>query len=866
MNIAALHARYKAAANLNRPVNKTAITRHLQRFFRNSPLDPKTIFQHLRSWFRADIDVIFLTTLDEVKQAAEEAKAIGSISHINPFVLGILYNTDGGIVWHTYTTAHHAASIASVRSVWQTNLRAARVAWSAGVTEPLKTHWAESDLSKHALIAVGAAEQGDQVLFEKWLPIFAAFEAGAWMIYPNSQRVYVALRPERVHTDEQHRLHCADGPVFVWQGHQQYYWHGMAIPEWVILQPDTITVADIDSQENSRIRQVLLAQYGAARYLTDGGMNVTELRARYERACSLTQPVDRANIVKCLRRFLNDDSLVVEFVESQHHISRHAIPLLDRDPLSVVERFSQKCQLETYYWHVRKNGIAGKPALQHLAIAYDNVFHPVQSSSSGHRDVWEYIPVLIEAARRGDSGAYDTWLPLLAVFEYGAGRVYPLHDRVWVVTLPHVFCTDEQERLHSADGPAFVWQDVQMYWWHGRLAPQALMGFLSDDEWYHITKHMHPTPIKELTPEQEALLPTYAAKWEAIQCSTVPADRAMAEEGVRLTYEAVRLKPPQEPIWLPSPHAIAVTYQQLFPLSDPARYVNDVMIRMKVLLKDWDFRALAYSVHEHMRKVLDPTGMSVRVFEHVYACLSPGERQLWRVVNSVPKRVYDEYRPDIFSDPLYGNRDRFELLYGQHTFDMAQIDYCWHVLGLMGETELRVGLLLIAQSAHWWLPCEHVCFISDRPCRIQFDEHNRLHRVDGPAIEYRDGWGGYSWHGVSVLEHVVLRPEAISLHEIETTANVEVRRVLLERYGEARYIEDTGAEVIDEAEYGTLYRRIFQDDEPLVMLRVLNSTPEPDGSYRTYWLRVPPHVRTAHEAVAWTFGLTPEQYHPRIES
>ena len=32
-------------------------------------------------------------------------------------------------------------------------------------------------------------------------------------------------------------------------------------------------------------------------------------------------------------------------------------------------------------------------------------------------------------------------------------------------------------------------------------------------------------------------------------------------------------------------------------------------------------------------------------------------------------------------------------------------------------------------------------------------------------------------------------------------------------------------------------------DDPMVMVEVINSSPEPDGSYRTYWLRVPPTMR-----------------------
>jgi hypothetical protein len=67
-------------------------------------------------------------------------------------------------------------------------------------------------------------------------------------------------------------------------------------------------------------------------------------------------------------------------------------------------------------------------------------------------------------------------------------------------------------------------------------------------------------------------------------------------------------------------------------------------------------------------------------------------------------------------------------------------------------------------------------------------------------------------------------------------------------------------------EYGVLWRVTMPGDEPLVMVEVVNATPEPDGSRRTYFLRVPPRMRSAHEAVAWTFGLTPEEYAPLAQT
>jgi hypothetical protein len=50
------------------------------------------------------------------------------------------------------------------------------------------------------------------------------------------------------------------------------------------------------------------------------------------------------------------------------------------------------------------------------------------------------------------------------------------------------------------------------------------------------------------------------------------------------------------------------------------------------------------------------------------------------------------------------------------------------------------------------------------------------------------------------------------------------------------------------------------------MVHVVNKTPEPDGSYKDYFLCVPPTMRTAREAVAWTFGLDADAYKPLVET
>ena len=66
-------------------------------------------------------------------------------------------------------------------------------------------------------------------------------------------------------------------------------------------------------------------------------------------------------------------------------------------------------------------------------------------------------------------------------------------------------------------------------------------------------------------------------------------------------------------------------------------------------------------------------------------------------------------------------------------------------------------------------------------------------------------------------------------------------------------------------EFGTLWRINDGGDEPLMYVEVKNATLK-DGERRKFFLRVPPTMRTAHEAVAWTFRQTPQTYMPAMET
>lgn len=181
------------------------------------------------------------------------------------------------------------------------------------------------------------------------------------------------------------------------------------------------------------------------------------------------------------------------------------------------------------------------------------------------------------------------------------------------------------------------------------------------------------------------------------------------------------------------------------------------------------------------------------------------------------------------------------------------------------ERELDAWIRL-SQNCFGLLCLDNVVFACEKPEIFAIDDSGRLHCESGPAFVFADGFSGYAWHGVFVERGIIEEPEAITVAEIESCANAELRRVLIERYGPSRYIIDSGAEEVSSDECGTLYKKEVPGDEALVFVKVKNSTPEPDGQYRDYFLRVPPEISSARQAVAWTFALETEDYNPLVET
>ena len=206
----------------------------------------------------------------------------------------------------------------------------------------------------------------------------------------------------------------------------------------------------------------------------------------------------------------------------------------------------------------------------------------------------------------------------------------------------------------------------------------------------------------------------------------------------------------------------------------------------------------------------------------------------------------------------------------QDVYWIAFYDFCEEI-GVKFSEKITLGLEAwkkISKSCHWFYPFREFCIIVDKPYRLYRDAEGRLHNDSGMAIEYTDGWGICAIHGVRVPDWIILHHEQITVEKITAEENAEVRRIMMGKYGIDRYIADAGAKELHRDECGTLYRLGIddEDDDPITVVKVINSTPESDGTYKPYFLVVPPTMETARQAVAWTFGMDEKDYAPVVES
>lgn len=430
--------------------------------------------------------------------------------------------------------------------------------------------------------------------------------------------------------------------------------------------------------------------------------------------------------------------------------------------------------------------------------------------------------------------------------------------------------------------------------------------------------------ITSLTASQEAEFPRFVQKWIEIALNTEPADRPRAEEACKRFYVEAGLREPQV-IWQPCPISAAITaswYSEMLARERiPPLAGNQPRLGFDENLAT--FLKLGYSRDidaSSVDRILESACKAIAAVRENAECRTiPATHMDHMVANQIRASILDNLDASVHKvvQMAVHNavRTSVELAVDRSiahairesvrsTVDCAHIEMAWfsgaispgfaswadylhEVCGVFFDYSF---LELTKNCGQFWA-LDGACIISERPCELHRDNRGRLHNVRGMAISFSSGWGLRRWHGFKLPRCVLQHPERVTVARIDSEQNIEIRRAMIELYGEARYFVESGGRVISHDAAGILYRKRQSHDEPIVMVRVLNSTPEPDGimtreeairifgeaakaavnapkgaRFKEYMIRVPPMMATARQAVAWTFGLEHEDFAPILES
>jgi hypothetical protein len=377
-----------------------------------------------------------------------------------------------------------------------------------------------------------------------------------------------------------------------------------------------------------------------------------------------------------------------------------------------------------------------------------------------------------------------------------------------------------------------------------------------------------------LTPEQQAAAKAAADRFDeaCVQAhlSTEPVDEQTADAYLRQAYERAGQAAPQQIYWLDGPRqlvAVLASKRSWLRIEDSVRESISPCVWDSLrdnteigcietgtpVLNSVDYRVTRMQIYAQILKRAH--GLNHRVWQAVR------ERVGERIWQAVADEVNWPLSPWI-RDSGWGNDDH-AIWHSIRAYDEApSLDLATYLgspiaLG-KGHPLAHFNQMV---SGYWF--GKDVALVVRKPRFLAFDDAGRLHSATGRSVEYPDGWGFFAWHGVPVPERVILEPDALTREDFLGERNVEARRIIQERMGAERFVWELAATYIDGGRQGVLYEVAVPDDPDEVARYVQLVDP---STGREYFLRVPPSIQTAAEAVAWTFGRTPDDYHPAQES
>ena len=156
-------------------------------------------------------------------------------------------------------------------------LRSQPLSWSVVYRVLLDRQGFRHDAAgQHELTWLGTSEFFRNVLGlrEETEPVLGLFQAATnlgWL-QPHLHTCWLAERPSVLHGDLGDRLHDASGPALRFpDGWSVWAWKGVAVPRWLIEQPEQITLKSIDDETDVQVRRCMIEIMTPQRYVAQGG-------------------------------------------------------------------------------------------------------------------------------------------------------------------------------------------------------------------------------------------------------------------------------------------------------------------------------------------------------------------------------------------------------------------------------------------------------------------------------------------------------------------------------------------------------------------------------------------------------------------
>jgi hypothetical protein len=168
------------------------------------------------------------------------------------------------------------------------------------------------------------------------------------------------------------------------------------------------------------------------------------------------------------------------------------------------------------------------------------------------------------------------------------------------------------------------------------------------------------------------------------------------------------------------------------------------------------------------------------------------------------------------------------------------------VLGVKFDEEVFRKFKNFSEKAPVLLVGREAIYVMHPPKYVKWED-GFLHCEDGPAVYFSDDLQLWAIRGVAVDEQIVMRPETQTIEQIQQDGNAEHKRVRIERFGWAKYLDAVGAEVIDECrnDIEQTNEALLQCDGMRVLMCACPSTA------KVFHLEVPPETKTCEEAQKW---------------